>query len=169
MSELARPVGLGLAGRGEVEDVVKWAEEARRRGLNSVWVHDSLYERDAVTYCTAIAAQVQDIRVAMGALSPFTRTPALIAMTVSALDEIAPERIILGLGTGLPLRLAQLGIPYTPQLGVQRMGESIDMIRNLWAGTRVPSATPGLPPVQPMFPPVHHVPIYIAAYRTPML
>ena len=109
MSELVRPVGLGLAGRGEIEDVLTWAEDARRRGLDSIWVHDTPYERDAVSYCAAIASHVDEIRVALGALSPFTRHPALIAMTISAMDEIAPERIILGLGTGLPLRLAQMG------------------------------------------------------------
>src|SRR6266545_3098155 len=27
----------------------------------------------------------------------------------------------------------------------------------------------GLPPLQPMFPPVHRVPIYVAGYRTPMM
>ncbi|MGE5140511.1 MAG: LLM class flavin-dependent oxidoreductase [Rudaea sp.] len=169
MAELARRVGIGFAGRGEVKDVVGWAEDARRRGLDSVWVHDTPYERDAVSYCAAIASQVRDIRVALGALSPFTRHPALIAMTISAMDDIAPERIILGLGTGLPLRLAQMAIPYTPEAGVERMSQAIDTVRTLWSGTRVPSAAPGLPPIQPMFPPVHHVPIYIAAYRTPML
>ena len=61
-----------------------------QHGLHSVWIHDSLYERDAVTYASAIAAQVPDIRVAMGALSTYTRAPALISMTVSALDEMAP-------------------------------------------------------------------------------
>ena len=58
MFELARPVGIGLAARGDVADVVRWADDARRRGLHSVWIHDSLFERDAVTYATAIAAQV---------------------------------------------------------------------------------------------------------------
>jgi alkanesulfonate monooxygenase SsuD/methylene tetrahydromethanopterin reductase-like flavin-dependent oxidoreductase (luciferase family) len=105
----------------------------------------------------------------MGALSAYTRTPALIAMTVSALDEMAPERIILGMGTALPLRLAQLGIPYTPDKGVEEVSKAIDTIRAMWAGQRIPSATPNLPPVQPMFPPVHRVPIYIAAYRTAFL
>src|SRR5512138_2386791 len=121
MGELSRRVGIGFAGRGSVQDVIEWADEAARRGLHSVWIHDTPYERDAVTYGTAIASHVPDIRVALGALSPFTRHPALIGMTVSALDEIAPERIILGLGTGLPLRLGQMGIPYNPDLGVERM------------------------------------------------
>ena len=169
MPELARPVGLGFAARGKVSDVVGWAELARRRGVHSVWIHDSLYERDAVTYASAIAAQVADIRVAMGALSTYTRAPALISMTVSALDEMAPGRIILGLGTALPLRLAQLGIPYNPDQGVESVSKAIDLLHAMWAGQRVPSATPNLPPIQPMFPPVHRVPIYIAAYRTAFL
>ncbi len=169
MSELARAVGIGFAARGKVSDVIGWANEAQRRGIHSVWIHDSLYERDAVSYASAIAAQVPNVRVAMGALSSYTRQPALIAMTVSALDEMAPGRIILGMGTAIPLRLAQLGIPYTPDAGVENVSKAIDFVRAMWVGQRIPSATPNLPPIQAMFPPVHRVPIYIAAYRTAFL
>jgi 1,4-dihydroxy-2-naphthoate polyprenyltransferase len=169
MGELSRPVGLGLAARGSVTDVVGWADQARRAGLDSFWVHDSYFERDAVTYASAVAAQVPGIRVALGALNPLTRHPVVVAMTVSALDEMAPGRVILGMGTGLPLRLAQMGIPYTPEAGVEAVSAAIDTMRALWSGQRVPAAAPGLPPVQPMFPPVHRVPVYIAAYRSAFL
>jgi 1,4-dihydroxy-2-naphthoate octaprenyltransferase len=169
MGELSRPVGLGLAARGSVTDVVGWADQARRVGLDSFWVHDSYFERDAVTYASAVAAQVPGIRVALGALNPLTRHPVVVAMTVSALDEMAPGRVILGMGTGLPLRLAQMGIPYTPEAGVEAVSAAIDTMRALWSGQRVPAAAPGLPPVQPMFPPVHRVPVYIAAYRSAFL
>jgi len=169
MAKLAQRVGIGLAARGDVEDVIRYADDARRRGLDSVWVHDSYFERDAVTYASAIASHVPDITVALGALNPFTRHPVLVAMTVSALDEMAPGRIVLGMGTGLPLRLAQMGIPYTPEGAVEGVSKSIDTMKALWAGERIPSATPGLPPIQPMFPPVHKVPIFIAAYRTAFL
>jgi 1,4-dihydroxy-2-naphthoate octaprenyltransferase len=169
MAELARQVGFGLASRGKISEIVEWAEWARRKGLHSIWMHDSLYERDAVTYASALANQVPEIRIALGALSSYTRHPVLTAMTISALDEAAPNRIILGLGTALPLRLAQMGIPYNPDAGVESVSKAIDTMRALWNGQRIPSATPNLPPIQPMFPPVHHVPIYIAAYRTPFL
>src|SRR3970282_369292 len=66
-------------------------------------------------------------------------------------------------------RLAQMGIPYTPDQGVESVSKAIDVMRTMWAGQRIPSATPNLPPIQPMFPPVHHVPIFIAAYRTDFL
>src|SRR5437762_1107306 len=169
MAELSRPVGLGLAARGSVSDAVEWADRALRRGLGSVWIHDSYFEREAVTYASAIASQVPEIRVAMGAVNPFTRHPVLLAMTVSSLDEMAPGRIILGLGSALPLRLAQMGIPYTPQEGHDRVSAAIDTLRALWQGERIPPGAEGVPPVEPMFAPVHHVPIYVAGYRTPML
>ncbi|MHB8621330.1 MAG: LLM class flavin-dependent oxidoreductase [Chloroflexota bacterium] len=162
--QLAHRVGFGLASHGSVADAVEWAHQARRLGLDSVWIHDSLYERDAVTYASAIASQVPDIRVALGALNPFTRHPVLVAMTISALDDMAPGRIILGLGSGLPLRLGQMGIPYSPELAIEKVSEAIDIARTLWAGERIEAPVP-LPPIQPMFPPVHRVPIYIAAYR----
>ena len=169
MTELARRVGIGLAARGSVSDVVEWAERARASGIESIWFHDSYFERDAVTYATAVAAQVSEIRVGLGALNPFTRDAVLIAMTVSALDEIAPGRIALALGTGLPLRLGQMGIPYSPDAGVAKVSAAIDTVRALWAGERLPAGKPGLPPIQPMFAPVHRVPVFIAAYRTPMM
>src|SRR5712692_6954519 len=169
MGTLARRVGLGLASRGDVKDTVAWADRARAAGLESVWFHDSYFERDAVTYATAVAAQVEDIKIGLGALNPFTRHPVLIAMTISALDEIAPERILLGLGSALPLRLGQMGIPYAPDDAVTRSSEAIDTLHTLWKGERMPPGKPGLPPLQPMFPPVHRVPIYVAGYRSPVM
>jgi len=169
MAEFSRPVGLGLAARGSVTDAVAWAERAGHAGLDSVWIHDSYFERDAVTYASAIAAQVPGIRIALGALNPLTRHPVLVAMTVSAIDEMAPGRVVLGMGTGLPLRLAQMGIPYSPEAGVEAVSRAIDTMRALWSGERVASATLGMPSVQPMFPPVHRVPIYVAAYRSAFL
>ena len=170
---LARPIGLGLAARGDIEEVVGWARQARDQGLDSVWVHDSYFERDGVSFATAIAQAIAldddgdeaGFRVALGAANPFTRHPVVLAMTGSALDEILPGRFVLGLGTGLPLRLKQMGIPYEPDAAVEGVSTAIDQIRALWAGERMPSATPGLPPIQPMFPPTHRIPIVIAAYR----
>ncbi len=171
MRTLARPIGLGLAARGDPEDVLDWARRARDAGLESVWIHDSYFERDAITFASVVAegiAQDRDgaaFRVALGAVNPFTRHPVVLAMSGSALDEILPGRIVMGLGTGLPLRLKQMGIPYDPTTAVERVSTAMDQIRALWAGERLPSATPGLPPIQPMFAPAHRIPIVIAAYR----
>src|SRR5664280_3541136 len=104
-------------------------------------------------------------RLALGAVNPYTRHAVVLAMTGSALDELLPERIVMGLGTGLPLRLGQIGIPYSPAEAVGKVSAAMDQIHQFWAGERLRSATPGLPPIQPMFPPVHRIPLFIAAYR----
>ena len=170
MPSLGRRVGLGIGGRGEVSDAIEWARLARDTGLESIWVHDTPYERDAITYGAAIASAlatdgVGSFRVALGAVNPYTRHPLVLAMTGSALDEILPERIVMGIGTGMPLRLAQMGIPYSLPDALVRVSQTLDQLRALWAGERLPSATPGMPPIQPMFPPVHRIPLFIAAYR----
>ncbi len=142
-----------------------------RPGSNSVWIHDSYFERDAVTFVSAIASELgadetpDGFRIALGAVNPYTRHPVALAMTGSALDEMAPGRIVMALGTGLPLRLKQMGIPYDPADAVARVSAAMDQIRTLWAGERVPSATPGLPPIQMMFEPPHRIPLVVAAYR----
>jgi 1,4-dihydroxy-2-naphthoate octaprenyltransferase len=169
VAELVRPVGLGLAGRGSVEGVVAWARRAEAAGLDSVWFHESYFERDAVTYAAAVASGVPRIGVALGAVSPLTRHPVLTAMTVSALDDMAPGRLVCALGTGLPLRLAQMGVGYDPDAAVQRVEEAIGLLRRLWRGERQPSPVPGVPDLVPMFPPVHHTPIYVAGYRSAMV
>jgi 1,4-dihydroxy-2-naphthoate octaprenyltransferase len=171
MNAIARRIGLGFAARGEVDKVVAWSAAARLAGLDSVWVHDSYFERDAVTYVSAIAAELgadeadDGFRIAAGALNPYTRHPVVLAMTGSALDEMAPGRIVMGLGTGLPLRLKQMGIGYAPEEAVERVSAAMDQVRALWSGERLPSATQGLPPIQPMFAPPHRIPLVIAAYR----
>jgi 1,4-dihydroxy-2-naphthoate octaprenyltransferase len=160
---LVRPVGLGLASRGDVRDAVGFAERARAAGCESVWFHESYFERDAVTYATAVATAVPDLGVALGALSTYARPTALTAMTVSALDDLAPGRITVALGSALPLRLAQMQIPYEPGEAIEAVRTQLHDLRALWRGERLPRT--GVPDLEPMFPPVHRVPLWVAGYR----
>src|SRR5664280_2217878 len=56
MRTLARRVGLGVAARGDISDLIDWTRRAQDAGLDSVWIHDSYFERDAATYGSAIAS-----------------------------------------------------------------------------------------------------------------
>src|SRR5438874_6765395 len=109
---LGRRVGFGLTGRGDVRDAIQYAERAEALGFESIWFHDGYFERDAITYLTAVATSCREIRICAGALNPYTRDPVLLAMTGSALDNLAPRRFVMALGSGLPLRLSQMGIPF---------------------------------------------------------
>ena len=164
--ELGRRVGIGLAARGDVREAAGWARRAEDLGLDSIWVHDSYFERDPITYLSAMGMETRRIGLGAGALNPYTRHPVVVAMTMSALDDLAPRRLTLALGSGLPLRLSQMAIPYDDT--VTRVSETIDQIRRLWSGQPL-KLNDKVPPLQPMFQPPHRIPIYIAAYRTPFL
>src|SRR3989440_1113411 len=164
--ELGRRVGIGLAARGDVREAAVWARRAEDLGLDSIWVHDSYFERDPITYLTAVGTETRRIGLGAGALNPYTRHPVVGAMTMSALDDLAPRRCTPALGSGLPLRLSQMAIPYDDT--VARVSEAIDQIRRLWTGQPL-KLNDKVPPLQPMFQPPHRIPIYIAAYRTPFL
>ena len=165
MADVRRPVGLGLTGHGEVAQAVGYARQAAAAGLDSVFFHETYFERDAVTYAAAVARGVAGIRIGLGALNPNTRHPVLTAMTLSALDDMAPGRMTLALGTALPLRLAQLGIPYQPEAAIAKVEQAMDDLRCLWRGDRLPAAG-GLPEIEPMFPPLHPVQLWVAGYRS---
>jgi 1,4-dihydroxy-2-naphthoate octaprenyltransferase len=164
VATLVRRVGLGLGSSGEVRVAVAAAERARAAGIESVWFHESYFERDAVTYATAVAAAVPDIAIGIGAVNVNTRHEVVLAMTVSALDDLAPGRIRLGLGTALPLRLQQMGIAYDPDAAIAAIEAAMTDLKKLWAGERLPTAE-GLPELEPMFPPVHRTPLWVAGYR----
>lgn len=164
MTEGAAPVGLGLAARGEVRTAIEHARMAVSAGLDSVWFHESYFERDAVTYATAVATEIPGARVGLGALNPNTRNQVVLAMTVSALDDLAPGRVVLALGSALPLRLRQMNFAYDPDRAIADIEATIGNLRRLWRGERLPAGE-GLPDIEPMFPPLHRVPIWVAGYR----
>jgi len=161
MAELSTPVGLGLAARGDVRETVDWVVRAEQLGLESVWLHDSYFERDPISFLAPMAQATKRIRLGAGALNPYTRHPFVVASTMASLDNLAEGRLSLALGSGLPLRLAQMNIRF--ENAPLHVSESIDQIRTLWRGERL-VLNDKLPPLVPMFPPPKRIPIYIAAY-----
>ena len=148
--------------------------DARDAGLDSMWIHDSYFERDAITFATAVARAFElegdsdeaGFRVALGAVNPNTRHPVVLAMTGSALDEILPGRIVMALGTGLPLRLKQMGIPYEPAAALERRVEG-DRRRSACCGAAsgCRRRRRACRRSSRCSPPTHRIPIHIAAYR----
>jgi 1,4-dihydroxy-2-naphthoate octaprenyltransferase len=144
-----------------VQETVDWVVRAEQVGLESVWVHDSYFERDPISFLAPMAQATKRIRLGAGALNPYTRHPFVVASTMASLDNLADGRLSLALGSGLPLRLAQMNIAF--ENAPERVGESIDQIRTLWRGERL-VLNDKVPPLVPMFPPPKRIPIYIAAY-----
>jgi 5,10-methylenetetrahydromethanopterin reductase len=115
--------------------MVSLARRAEAAGFESVWVAETRLTRDAITPAAAIALGTERLRVGTGVVNVYTRNPVLLALTFATLDELAPGRIVMGLGAGSPLVLAPQGVPFTRPL--TRLREYCEVIPPLLAGEAV--------------------------------
>ncbi|MEM0118465.1 MAG: LLM class flavin-dependent oxidoreductase [Conexivisphaerales archaeon] len=106
----ARRIGLSVSGNLPIDQLSEFARKADVAGFDSLWIHETYFMRDAVTQLTASALATKKMKIATGCINPFTRNTTVIAMTMATLNEYSPGRFILGIGTGYPLRLNQMGI-----------------------------------------------------------
>jgi 5,10-methylenetetrahydromethanopterin reductase len=134
-SERDRRVGLAFLGAPRVPEMVRLARKAEASGFESLWVAETRITRDAVVPLAAIAAATERVRLGSAILNVYTRNPVVIAITFVSLDELAPERIVMGLGAGSPLVLAPQGQPFTRPLS--RLREYVEVLRPLMRGETV--------------------------------
>jgi 5,10-methylenetetrahydromethanopterin reductase len=127
--------GLLFVGAPSVPEIVDLARRAEQSGFDSVWMAETRMTRDAFVPMAAMAAATSRIRVGAGIVNVYTRGPVVLAISFIGLEELAPGRILMGLGTGSPLVLAPQGVPFTKPL--TRLREYCDVIPRLIRGEEV--------------------------------
>ena len=113
-------------------DIVRYAEQ---KGFDAVWQAESRLVRDAIPPMAAFAAVTNTIKVGSGVADCWTRNPARLAATFSTLDDLAPGRIILGIGAWWDPLAEKVGIKRSRPLGV--MKEVVTVVRALLANETV--------------------------------
>ncbi|MCH9036102.1 MAG: LLM class flavin-dependent oxidoreductase [Chloroflexi bacterium] len=91
-------VGLIFLDRPGLSEQIRLAQRAEERGFDSVWVCETRLVRDGITPLAAFATATRRIKLATGVVNTWTRTAALMAMTFATLAELAPGRVMLGIG-----------------------------------------------------------------------
>ncbi len=107
-------------------DIVKYAE---KKGFSAVWQADSRLVRDAIVPMAAFGAVTDTIKIGSGVMDVWTRNPARLASTFSTLDDLAPGRVICGLGAWWDPLAAKVGIKRDRPLRVMR--EVVTTVRAL--------------------------------------
>jgi 5,10-methylenetetrahydromethanopterin reductase len=115
--------------------MVALARRAEERGFESVWVAETRMTRDGFVPLAAIAQATSRVKVGTGIVNVYTRGAVVIAISFAALEEIAPGRVIMGLGAGSPLVLAPQGVAW--EKPVTRLREYCDVVRPLLRGEEV--------------------------------
>lgn len=124
-------LGIGFLGFPDLQALVEAGRAAEEAGFESAWVAETRLTRDAVSGITALLLGTERIRVGSAAINVVTRGAGLIAVTWSTLAEAAPGRVVLGLGVGSEVPLAQQG--YTIDHPVTRLNEVVEAVRAAWA------------------------------------
>lgn len=121
--------GFGVLDRPSVREQIRLASLAERHGFSSIWVCETRLARDAISVMGALAATTSSIRIGSGVVNTWNRNPALMAMTFATLNNLAPGRIMLGLGTYWDPLAAKQGI--TRRRVLTQMREYIEVTRRL--------------------------------------
>jgi 5,10-methylenetetrahydromethanopterin reductase len=113
-------------------DYVKYAED---KGFEAVWQAESRLVRDAIVPMAAYAAVTNKIKVGSGVINNWTRNIGLLAATFLTLDDLAPNRIICGIGAWWDPLAKNVGIERRKPLLAMR--ETVEVMRRLLNMERV--------------------------------
>jgi len=123
-------LGIGFLGEPGLRAMAAAGARAEEAGFESAWVAETRITRDAVTGVTALLLETRTLRVGSAAINVFTRGAGLVAVTWATLAQEWPGRVVLGLGGGSAVPLAQQGYPHDHT--VSRMREFAEALRGAW-------------------------------------
>lgn len=129
------PVALYLQDAHSVSEAIEYVQYAEQKGFDAVWQADSRLVREATVPMAAFAASTDTIKVGSGVLDMWTRNPARLAATFSTLDDLAPGRILCGLGAWWDPLASKVGVDRRRPLGAMR--EVVTVVRALLADENV--------------------------------
>ncbi|HEX7593193.1 MAG TPA: LLM class flavin-dependent oxidoreductase [Anaerolineae bacterium] len=128
-------VALYLQDKHEIREGMEYAKYAEQRGFEAVWQAESRLVRDAIVPMAAYAAVTSKIKVGSGVINNWTRNIGLLAATFLTLDDLAPNRIICGIGAWWDPLAKNVGIERKKPLKAMR--ETIEVMKQLLALKRV--------------------------------
>ncbi len=128
-------VALYLQDAHSLAEGMEHVRYAESQGFEAVWQADSRLVRDATIAMAAFAATTTAIKVGAGVVDVWSRNPARLASTFATLDDLAPGRILCGLGAWWDPLAARVGIRRDRPLTVMR--EVVAVVRALLAGETV--------------------------------
>jgi len=128
---MPKRVALYLQDSHDLRDGLDYVRYAEQKGFEAVWQAESRLVRDAIVPMAAYAAVTQKLKVGSGVINNWTRNIGLLAATFLTLDDLAPGRIICGIGAWWDPLARNVGIERKKPLTA--MKETVLVLRRLLA------------------------------------
>ena len=126
--------GVLLVGEHAPHELVELTRLISGLGYQTLWYADERFYRDPYVGLALIAMNSRGMRFGTCATDPYSRHPALTAVAMASVAELAPGNAILGIAAG-GSGFQALGIERKKPISALR--EAITLIRRLWNGEEV--------------------------------
>ena len=123
------PVAMYLQDAHSIREGIGLTQYAEQKGFDAVWQADSRLVRDCMIPMAAWGATTERIKIGSGVVDCWSRNPARLAASFSTLDDLAPGRVILGIGAWWDPLAAKVGISRSRPITVMR--EIVESVRAL--------------------------------------
>lgn len=123
-------VALYLQDKHPIRDGIRYVRRAEAAGFETVWQAESRLVREATVPMAAFAASTERIKIGSGVVNTWTRNTGLLASTFVTLDDLAPGRVILGVGAWWDPLASKVGI--TRRKPLLCMQETVEACRALF-------------------------------------
>jgi alkanesulfonate monooxygenase SsuD/methylene tetrahydromethanopterin reductase-like flavin-dependent oxidoreductase (luciferase family) len=126
---------LWIHGVSPVPELVAVAVLAEELGASALLIADEGIDRDVYVTLAAVATATSRITLAPAITNPHSRHPVATAAALASLAELAPGRVVAGLGVGGNMVFGPLGL--APTRPFTALAETVDVIDRLLAGQTV--------------------------------
>jgi 5,10-methylenetetrahydromethanopterin reductase len=127
--------GIWLHAVEPVPDLVRLAVTAENLGATALLLADEGIDRDLYVTLTAIAVATRNLTLIPAITNPHSRHPVATAAALGSLAEVAPGRVVAGLGAGGTLVFGPMGL--APRKPFTALSEAVEVIDALLAGETV--------------------------------
>lgn len=113
----------------------EYARRVEAAGIEQMWVIEDCFFTAGVSLAAAAITATEHTKVGIGILPAVARNPAITAMEIATLCNMAPGRFIPGIGHGVQEWMGQMGVRAASPLTA--LDETITVVKRLLAGDEV--------------------------------
>ena len=107
---MALKFGIEFVPKDPYWKLAAYAMIAENQGFNNLWVTDHYGNRNVYVSLAAAAMYTNKITFGTGVTNPWMVNPVITAQAIATLNELAPGRVVLGIGAGDKTTLEAVGV-----------------------------------------------------------
>jgi alkanesulfonate monooxygenase SsuD/methylene tetrahydromethanopterin reductase-like flavin-dependent oxidoreductase (luciferase family) len=113
----------------------EFTERLEAGGLDQLWIIEDCFYTAGIALAATALARTDHMSVGLGILPAVARNPAITAMELATLANLAPGRLLAGIGHGVQSWMAQMGaVTISP---LTTLEEVLTVVRRLLHGEKV--------------------------------